>query len=172
MLVGHPPFYSRDVQTMFRDIIKAPLRQPSYVSASAKALIAALLVRDPSERLGSRGGNQVRLHRFFRSLDFEKVLSRSYTPAFQPVLNSDVDAAYFDDAVTSAPVSQLIDGGDDALDDKADIVACTADGSVPPQVDDPFACWDSCEVWHTGPLPEGSQWPRFPSIVLRPSMSE
>ena len=55
MLVGTPPFYSRNLQTMYRAILHGELRFPSSMGKAARSLLAGLLCRDASHRLGSNG---------------------------------------------------------------------------------------------------------------------
>ena len=47
MLVGLPPFYSEDVNEMYRKILQEPLTFPSSVGAEARDLLTRLLRRDP-----------------------------------------------------------------------------------------------------------------------------
>jgi hypothetical protein len=55
MLTGVPPFRDSSIQRLYEKILFEPLRVPAYVSAGAKSMIEALLVRNPSRRLGGRG---------------------------------------------------------------------------------------------------------------------
>lgn len=45
MLVGTPPFYSYNLQTMYRAILHAPLRFPKSMGKAARALLVGLLCR-------------------------------------------------------------------------------------------------------------------------------
>lgn len=51
---------------------------PGYLSSEAKALVRALLEKDPAKRLGSgpRGNSAVKSHPFFRSINWELLHSR------------------------------------------------------------------------------------------------
>merc|ERR1711918_147540 len=53
MLAGRPPYYSRDRDTLFRNITSASLHVPSTASGNATALIHSLMRRDPLQRLGA-----------------------------------------------------------------------------------------------------------------------
>ena len=53
MLVGMPPYFSSDREKLFFNIEKAKLKVPSMLSDEAKDLLKCLLIRDPSNRLGS-----------------------------------------------------------------------------------------------------------------------
>ena len=81
MLAGAPPFYSRNLHAMYRQILSAELRIPNHIGKAARQLLSALLVRDPSRRLGSKGGaREVRKASFFRGLDFRRVLLQPHLP--------------------------------------------------------------------------------------------
>jgi len=76
MLSGRPPYYSRDRETLFRNIISATLNVPSTASSRATSLIHRLMCRDPAQRLGALNTSEVRTHPFFYNLNFEAVLNR------------------------------------------------------------------------------------------------
>lgn len=76
MLVGLPPFYHPDRETLFNNIKHARLQIPRSVSKPASALITELMVRDPVQRLGARGTADIKKHEFFSSVDFEMLMRR------------------------------------------------------------------------------------------------
>ena len=103
MLTGLPPFYSRNINTMYEKILKAELRCPQYLGPEVTSLIQHLLVRDPLRRLGSGPGDVVELEKtkFFAPLDFKRVFNKDYTPAYKPNVGSDTDVANFDPQFTN-----------------------------------------------------------------------
>mgnify|MGYP003732274055 FL=1 len=64
MLTGLPPFYSRDREKLFEGIKHGELGYPGHLSPDAKAILRALLERDPARRLGSGPGDadEIRAH--------------------------------------------------------------------------------------------------------------
>eukprot|EP00439_Symbiodinium_sp_Y106_P027944 s1740_g3.t1 len=76
MMEGQPPYYSRDRDTLFRNIVTAPLQAPSRCSSRCADLIKALMQRDPAKRIGKRQTSEVRSHPFFAGIDFDQVLKR------------------------------------------------------------------------------------------------
>mmetsp|Transcript_113450 Transcript_113450/g.315916 ORF Transcript_113450/g.315916 Transcript_113450/m.315916 type:complete len:941 (-) Transcript_113450:23-2845(-) len=76
ILAAHPPFYSRNRETLFRNIATAALHAPPRASPRAAQLIHALMQRDPAQRLGARKTSEVRSHPFFSCLDWARVLRR------------------------------------------------------------------------------------------------
>jgi len=76
MLEGRPPFYNRNREQLFVNIMGAPLKLPSRASPEACELISALMQRDASLRPGARCTFDLRAHPFFADVDFEQVLRR------------------------------------------------------------------------------------------------
>ncbi|KAL3913696.1 MAG: hypothetical protein SGPRY_007892 [Prymnesium sp.] len=58
MLVGTPPFYSYNLQTMYRAILHAPLRFPKSMGKAARALLVGLLCRQRAHRPVESFGKQ------------------------------------------------------------------------------------------------------------------
>ncbi|KAG8468279.1 hypothetical protein KFE25_013362 [Diacronema lutheri] len=109
MLVGLPPFYSTDVNTMYDKILRGELTFPAYISPDARAILGALLQRKPEQRLGagSSDAHEVKAHRWFGALDWERVSRREYAPIYQPTLAGFGDTSHFDQAFTEMPVESL-----------------------------------------------------------------
>lgn len=82
MFFGKFPFYHDKRKVQFDIIMKGKYSYPDKpeVSREAKSLIAALLVVNPSGRLGYKGVQEVMDHAFFRGVDWEKVKSRQEKP--------------------------------------------------------------------------------------------
>ena len=132
MLVGVPPFYSRNLHAMYRAILHGELRVPKFVGSAARSLLEGLLQREVPRRLGTKGdAARVRRHRFFRGHDFGRVLARGYTPAFRPPLRDAADISNFDTQFTDEPV--------DASPSEPSEAAATADDDL----DELFQRWES-----------------------------
>ncbi|XP_044508133.1 protein kinase PINOID-like [Mangifera indica] len=90
MIYGRTPFAAPSNENTLRNIVKKPLTFPTQVPSStfelhARDLISGLLIKDPSNRLGSkRGAADVKTHPFFKGLNF--ALVRSLTPPEIPGL--------------------------------------------------------------------------------------
>lgn len=54
------------------------------MSSDARNLITRLLNREPEERLGSEGAEEIKKHPFFKSIDFKKLLAKQIQPPFKP----------------------------------------------------------------------------------------
>jgi len=82
MLTGLPPFYDENVNKMYRMILSEPLTFPDSMSPEAQDLISQLLDRNPETRLGASANDyeDIKKHPFFAPLNWDKVLSKQYTP--------------------------------------------------------------------------------------------
>jgi len=90
MVVGSPPFYSKNRQLTFRLILSAELNFPEGMDAQCVHLIRALLTREPKKRLGSgsHGAADVRAHPFFESIDWASLMTKTLPPPFVPQTSS------------------------------------------------------------------------------------
>lgn len=77
MLIGHPPFYGDNNFTVFEKILATQVVYPPDLDADARDLIARLLVADPEQRLGGRGGpEELQRHKFFHGMDWAKLYAK------------------------------------------------------------------------------------------------
>jgi protein kinase A len=101
MLVGVSPFflYGTDQVSLFKRIVMVKYTCPNSMSDDAKDVIAKLLTRRQTSRLGnlSRGYLDVKEHPWFKTLDFEKLNAKTLKTPWQPVISNPLDARNFDD---------------------------------------------------------------------------
>ena len=90
MLVGTPPFYSKDRDQLFHNIQHGTLRLPKALSIEAKTIIRAVIItqlleRNPQRRLGSgpKGAEEIKQFPFFKGINWEAAARRDLRP---PVL--------------------------------------------------------------------------------------
>ena len=108
MIVGFPPFYHKNQNTMYELIEKFPVRFPDpdkhkiVMSEEAKDLITKLLTKDPKERIGTDGGmDEITSHDWFKDIDFDMLLKKEIDSPFKPDLSTEVtDVSNFDDQFT------------------------------------------------------------------------
>lgn len=95
MVTGGPPFFHHQRDILFKNIDSAQLRVPAHVSSAASSLIHALMRRDPEQRIGAESTCEVRKHRFFDGLDFDKVLRREVAaPPIAPMMPASLLVPY------------------------------------------------------------------------------
>lgn len=110
MLTGLPPFYCEDVQQMYSKIMTAELQIPDSVSPDAADLIRKLLERDPERRL--QDPEQIKIHPFFASIDFNRLVNKALTPPFIPDVKDESDTSNIDPTFTEeAPTLDDDDSG-------------------------------------------------------------
>ena len=67
-----------DKQIVFHRISHQPVILPPYLSNQAKHFISSLLQKNPIDRLGSRGFDEIINHPFFNGIEWEKIRSQSF----------------------------------------------------------------------------------------------
>jgi len=85
MLVGIPPFYSKNRTELFENISKNPLKFPAFLSLEAKEILTQLLDKDPITRLGSQTSETIKMHSWFKNIDWQIALGRGLAPP-KPVI--------------------------------------------------------------------------------------
>eukprot|EP00164_Ancoracysta_twista_P002559 GFYU01003407.1.p1 GENE.GFYU01003407.1~~GFYU01003407.1.p1 ORF type:complete len:700 (-),score=265.72 GFYU01003407.1:140-2239(-) len=112
MIYGLPPFYSQNLNTMYEKILRAPLKFPDHTAIpdSGKDILTKLLCRDPKERLGANGADEIKNHPFWSDIDFNDLVAKKIEPPFKPEVSGDMDYKYVDPAFTNQPVvDSLVD---------------------------------------------------------------
>ncbi|CAH1762009.1 13207_t:CDS:2 [Entrophospora sp. SA101] len=100
MLTGLPPFYDDNVNEMYRKILQDELRFPEEVGTQAK---------NPNNRLGNNGAQEIKDHTFFASIDWRKLMQKKVQPPFKPSVESAIDTSNFDEEFTSeTPQDSLV----------------------------------------------------------------
>lgn len=132
MLAGLPPFYdgsslppitmpghtlffypSTEVtDKMYKKILHNPLVFGNDISPLARSILTGLLNRDPSQRLGVNGAEEIKRHPFFaQHIDFERLLRKKIRPPFKPSVSSPVDVSNFDTVFTAEePTDSVVEG--------------------------------------------------------------
>ncbi|KAF8926234.1 AGC protein kinase Gad8, partial [Haplosporangium bisporale] len=110
MLTGLPPFYDENIHEMYRKILQDELRFPDEVAPDARALLSALLTRDPNQRLGSNGSSAIKQHPFFKPISFPHLMAKKIQPPFKPSVTSAIDTSNFDEEFTSEePLDSVVE---------------------------------------------------------------
>lgn len=110
MLAGKSPFETdRDAteEELFRVIVTKTIRLPRNLSAQAIKVLSGFLKKDPAERLGchpTRGFTDIKLHEFFKSIDWEKLEKRQIDPPYTPQTDSERDLRHFDREFVDMPI--------------------------------------------------------------------
>jgi len=111
MLAGLPPFYSEDVNEMYRRTVEDELTFPDVISPLAQDLLSKLLEKDPNRRLGAGGATEIKQHPFFQDIDWVKLMQKRIPPPFKPKVASGVDTSNFDEELTTQqPTDSYVEG--------------------------------------------------------------
>lgn len=87
MLAGAPPFYSKNREKMFRNLITKPVPMKPHFSVAASDLLTRLLKIDPTHRLCDP--DTVKAHPFFASVDWEYLARLEVEPPWKPIVGTD-----------------------------------------------------------------------------------
>ncbi|KAK2982391.1 hypothetical protein RJ640_026234 [Escallonia rubra] len=106
MLTGKPPFFGRNRQKIQQKIIKDKIKLPAFLSSEAHSLLKGLLQKEASKRLGSEpgGSDEIRSHKWFRSINWEKLEAREIKPTFLPKVAGKQCVANFEECWTNMPL--------------------------------------------------------------------
>jgi len=95
----------------FRRILTKRVPFTKDLDETSKSFIGGLLTKDPSQRLGAKGIEEIKNHKFFADIDWAKVAERKYKPPIQPIVASDIDVSNFGPEFTNqAPLFSPTDG--------------------------------------------------------------
>ncbi|KAL3650364.1 Serine/threonine-protein kinase AtPK2/AtPK19 [Castilleja foliolosa] len=118
MLTGKPPFCGNR-QKIQQRILKDKVKLPSFLSSDAHTLIKGLLQKEANRRLGCGpgGSNELKGHKWFKSINWKKLEAREVRPSFLPEVSGELCVANFDERWTKMPL--------------LDSPACSPDGENP-----------------------------------------
>ncbi|KAK9682720.1 hypothetical protein RND81_10G091800 [Saponaria officinalis] len=106
MLTGKAPFTGGNRQKIQQKILKDKIRLPTFLSSEVHSLLKGLLQRDTIKRLGSgaNGGDEVKTHKWFKSINWKKLEKREIDPSFRPVVGGKECIANIGKEWTSMPL--------------------------------------------------------------------
>jgi len=99
MISGLPPFFSQDVQVMYRRIIKEELSFTEMFSEDAMDLLEKLLIKDPEQRLTDT--KVMKQHPFFKDIDWDLLYQKKIKPPYVPDVVDSTDLHNIDEEFTA-----------------------------------------------------------------------
>ncbi len=108
MIAGIDPFSDDDPMMVYQKILKGKIKFPSGFDSNAKSIIKHLLDADLTKRYGNlkNGVKDITGHRFFKNVEWEKLLKKEIEPPYIPKVKSNDDISNFSqypDSDTPAP---------------------------------------------------------------------
>lgn len=99
MLTGQTPFYSRDRERLFNNILESDVVYPPHLTPEAVDLLQQLFQKDPNDRLGSahNGADEIKSHVWFRNINWSALYRKNVTPPFIPRISGPLDLHNFDE---------------------------------------------------------------------------
>ncbi|XP_076939783.1 serine/threonine-protein kinase AtPK1/AtPK6-like [Bidens hawaiensis] len=106
MLTGKPPFTHSNRKKLQEKIINEKVKLLPRLSGEAHSLLKGLLQKDPVLRLGSgpRGSDDIKNHKWFRTINWKKLESRDLQPKFKPDVSGEDCTENFDKCWTAMPL--------------------------------------------------------------------
>jgi len=107
LLTGASPFTVEGEKNTQQEISKRILRceppMPDFLSKDVSDFILRLLVKDPRQRMGGgpTDAEEVKAHKFFRSINWDDLLRKNIPAPFVPRITSDTDVSNFSEEFTS-----------------------------------------------------------------------
>lgn len=98
MLAGYPPFYDENPFGIYQKILAGKIEFPRHFDANAKDLVRKLLTADRTKRYGclKSGAEDIKKHKWFKGIDWNKVLQRKVKPPYLPSFKAPNDTSNFD----------------------------------------------------------------------------
>ena len=112
LLTGSSPFHANNETKIKEKILKSKLVLPYFLSADAKDILTRFLRKEPKKRLGAcmpRDMQLIRLHRFFRKIDWTKLEKREMDPPIKPLITNPELAENFSTEFTDLALSPKCD---------------------------------------------------------------
>jgi len=122
MLAGFPPFYDENPFGIYQKILAGKIEFPRHFDVNAKDLVKKLLLADRTKRFGclKAGADDIKKHKWFKGMDWAKVIARELKPPFVPAYQAPNDTSNFDkypDSVEDRNPPQLKDKDKEAFAD-------------------------------------------------------
>ena len=98
MLVGYAPFCAQETQEVCFKILnwEKYLQVPPEIKLSNEANdLIKRMISDPNKRLGKNGADEIKVHPFFKGVDWENI-RETMKPPFVPEIKNDYDTKYFE----------------------------------------------------------------------------
>lgn len=104
IVAGIPPFYSKNREDLFHQIKFQNPKYPNFITEQCQNLIEHLLKKEPSQRLGFNGVQEVKDHPWFKNINWFYLENKKYEPFFLPKVSGDMGLSNFSAEFTDIPI--------------------------------------------------------------------
>lgn len=106
MLTGKPPFVGGNRHKIQQKMLKDKIKLPAFLSSEAHSLLKGLLQKEANKRFGNgvRGSDEIKGHKWFKSINWKKLEAREIQPSFLPLVAGKHCIANFDERWTNMPL--------------------------------------------------------------------
>ncbi|XP_077350687.1 protein kinase C epsilon type-like isoform X1 [Festucalex cinctus] len=116
MMAGQPPFEADNEDDLFESILHDDVLYPVWLSKEAVGVLKEFMTKSPSRRLGCVAAHgmedAIKLHPFFREIDWTLLEGRKIQPPFKPRIKTKLDVNNFEqDFTREDPVLTPADDG-------------------------------------------------------------
>ncbi|XP_043492016.1 cAMP-dependent protein kinase catalytic subunit beta-like [Polistes fuscatus] len=97
MNAGYPPFYASDPMKIYEKIVTCKYKYAHHFGDDLRDIVKNMLQVDLSKRYGNlkNGTIDIKMHRWFRTTDWNQIYYQKIQPSFIPKCDSSDDTSYF-----------------------------------------------------------------------------
>lgn len=109
MIYGLPPFFNKVQSVMLNNIVKINPTFPKMIKVSDELqdLIQLCLKKDPKERIGNSGLQELMEHPWFEPIDWEKMRALKYDAPIKPDIKDPLDIDHFNSTEDRPKLSDM-----------------------------------------------------------------
>lgn len=111
LLTGTSPFSSENsaenTQSLVSNrILKNDPKIPGRLSPEVRDLVRRLMEKNPQKRLGARGVQEIKNHKFFKGLNWDDLAKKKIAAPFKPQIRDPMDVSNFSEDFTRMPATE------------------------------------------------------------------
>ena len=118
MISGTPPFFANDITVLFNKIKNSKIVLHQYFSDDLKDLLRKMLEKDPDKRFGIFDKKEIKKHRFFKGINWEKLKKKEMMPPCDLMKQKRDNDKFFDVNKTKAKKNMKFTDVDYTKDNK------------------------------------------------------
>lgn len=115
MIVGIDPFSDDEPMAVYQNILRGKVKFPKNFPKDAKSIVKHLLVADLGKRYGNlkKGVHDIKDHRWFKHIDWKKVVEKKIKPSYKPSVESEGDTSNYSEYPEEPELPKAMKPGED-----------------------------------------------------------